>query len=144
MQVQHGFAPPMSPGFVQRFNVHDYRADALTVGNAKRTKPNGYTRVQVAVDLRISQAIPLGHQIEFEVLLALLEGGAGEPLIVSQSIRLTSDMPTDRWLRYKRAFKNLPSRESSLLVLLIRRNELSNPAPLVELWRDRTEISYRR
>lgn len=140
---EHGFAPAESPAFTQRFNVHKYIANVYTIGTVKRTKKAGYRNIRIRTHLRISQAIPLGKELELEILIAPSTGMAAPSLCYSQSIHFDSTTPTGEWIERERVFRGFANEETPILVLLIRRNDLTSVQPTsVELWRDLTEITY--
>lgn len=140
---EHGFAPAESPAFTQRFNVHTYIANVYTIGSVKRTKKEGYRNIRVRMHLKISEAIPLGKTLELEVLIAPSTGMVAPAECFSQSVRFDSSTPTGIWIERERFFKGFALEETPILILLIRRNDLTSSAPTgVELWRDLTAITY--
>jgi hypothetical protein len=133
-QCQHGHCAPESPGFSQRFNVHEGDQGDYTVGAMMRTKPEGYRNIRIKMELRVSDAISLGEEIELEVLVIPFST-TSPTLVYSQSVRFDSTVDPSLWITRERVFKGFADEKQKLTILFVRRNDIASNAAAVELWR---------
>lgn len=138
-QAQHGYAPPASPGFTQRFNVFP-KISANVVGTMVKTKPVGKRHIRVKLKFRISDPMAEGEVIELNVKLIPQEDNAAPINVYTQSIDLYSGVDPDVWYEASLLFKGFDVNDEQIVNFIFeRRNDTAKGVNAeAELWIERS------